>query len=222
MLRCDACKIIKMAMAGLAAGKLVDIVEATFGGEETEAEREALEEVFQEDDPKEDPSTDQPSTSHGTKCKSSASTSTAKHQISHPSKGGIVSLKDATPYYPTVNDKKGYHHTGVDPHFFSKHKSSLVHKSAGYSCLYLEVKQGEGKDVPPCEFFSTVKSQLSTHIRQHHLGIAVTCFICSGHWWSGTSWYDHMESKHSALKEEDFFLKEGAEGELAELKQMII
>ena len=31
-----------------------------------------------------------------------------------------------------------------------------------------------------------------------------------------------MESKHSALKEEDFFLKEGAEDELEELKQMII
>ena len=31
-----------------------------------------------------------------------------------------------------------------------------------------------------------------------------------------------MENKHFALKEEDFFLKEGAEGELEELKQMII
>ena len=95
-----------MTLAGLATGKLVDVVEAAFGGEETEAECEALEEVFQEDDPKEDPSTDQPSTSHGIKHKSSASTSTAKHQVSHPSKGGIIPLKDATLYYPTVNDNK--------------------------------------------------------------------------------------------------------------------
>ena len=79
---------------------------------------------------------DQPSTSHGAKCNGSAPTSVARHQISHQSKGGIVPLKDATPYYPTVSDKKGYHHAGVHPCFFSKQKSSLVYKMAGYSCLY--------------------------------------------------------------------------------------
>ena len=120
MLRQDACKIIKTTLAGLAAGKLVDMVEAAFGGEETEAELEALEEVFQEDDPKEDPLTDQPSTSCVTKRKGSVLTTTAKCQISHPSKGGIIPLKATTPYYPTVNDRKGYHHAGVYPHFFSK------------------------------------------------------------------------------------------------------
>ena len=46
MLRRDACKIIKMTLAGLVAGKLVDMVEAAFSGEEMEAECEALEEVF--------------------------------------------------------------------------------------------------------------------------------------------------------------------------------
>ena len=223
MLRRDACRIIKTTLAGLAAGKLVDVIKATFGGEEREVEHEALEEVFEEDNPKEDLPTDQPSSSRGTKQKgSTSSTSVSKHQISHPSKGGIVPLKDATPYHPTVKDKKGYHHAGVNPRFYSKWKSSLVYNMAGYSCLYSEVKQGEGEGVPPCEFFSMVKSQLSTHICQHHLGIVVTCFICSGCWWSGTSWYDHMENKHSTLKEEDFFLREGAEGELKKLKQMII
>ena len=226
MLRRDACKIIKTTLAGLAAGKLIDVVEAAFGGIETEVEREAMQEVFQEDVPKEDPPTEPPSTSqetsHGTKPKSSTPASISKCQISHPSKGRIVALKDATPYYPPVQDKKGYHHAGVDPHFFSKRKSSPIFKSAGYNCLFSEVRKEEGEEVPPCDFFSSVKSQLSTHIRQHHLEIAVTCFICSGRWWSGTSWYDHMENKHSTLKEEDYFLKEGTEEELEELKQMII
>ena len=72
----------------------------------------------------------------------------------------------------------------------------------------------------PCEWFSTTKAQLSTHLRQVHLGIAVTCSICHKWWWAASTWFTHMKTVHSALAFDNFFLHERAEAELE--KQMLL
>ena len=218
----DACRLIKTTLAGLAAGKVVDIVEAAFGGEETAATREAMEEVLAEDEGEAEVAETEEATPSSSKRKASTPAAGLSKRKVHSSKGGSLSLSDAQAYYPTVSDRKQWHHAGVNPQFFSKRKSSSTSKSAGYGCLYSEVLKAEGKIVPDCDFFSSVKGQLSTHIRQFHLGIAVTCFICSKRWWSAATWREHMERQHSSLKEEDYFLKEGAEEELEEFCKFTI
>ena len=56
--------------------------------------------------------------------------------------------------------------------------------------------------------------QLSTDLRQVHLGIAVTCFICHKQWWAALTWFKHMKAAHSTLTFDNYFLYEGAEAEL--------
>ena len=149
----------------------------------------------------------------------STPSTTLKHKIPATEKpsakeAGICSLTDAEPYYPSVSDKERYLHCGVDGRFISDRISSHTSKAAGYSCKYSDVCKEEGKIVSPCEWFSTTKAQLSTHLRQAHLGIAVTCFICCKWWWAASTWFKHMKTAHSALAFDNFFLREGAEAEL--------
>ena len=192
------------------------------GGEETAADREAMEEVLGEDE-SEVTQQDEPFSFATSKRKAAAPlTGPSKRKASHPSKGGVLSLSEAQAYYPSTSDRKHWHHAGVDPRFFSKRKSSSTSKLAGYGCLYSEIQKAERIIVPDCDFISSVKGQLSTHIRQFHLGIAVTCFICSKRWWAATTWHEHMQKQHSALKEEDYFLKEGAQHELEDLRKVVI
>ena len=73
----------------------------------------------------------------------------------------------------------------------------------------------------PCEWFSTTKAQLSTHLRQTHLRIAVTCFICRKWWWAASTWFKHMKTAHSVPTFDNFFLREGAEAELKTQKLLI-
>ena len=218
----DACRLIKTTLAGLAAGKVVDVVEAAFGGEETAAAREAMEEVLAEDEAEAEVTQEDESTPSASKHKASTLAASSSKRKANPSKASSLSLNNAQAYYPTVSDRKQWHHAGIDPQFFSKRKSSSTSKSAGYGCLYSEVQKADGKIVPDCDFISSVKGQLNTHIRQFHLGITITCFICSKRWWSATSWHKHMERQHSSLKEEDYFLKEGAEEELEEFRKFAI
>ena len=127
-------------------------------------------------------------------------------------KGSICALTDASCYYPTTNDAKSsaYLHGGVDPLFYSSCISSQKMKSAGYECMYSSIKKAEGVEVPDCDFFSTTKGQLSMHIHQYHLGIAIACFICpSKRWWLGSSWMDHMKKYHAELDQDCFFIREG-------------
>ena len=85
-------------------------------------------------------------------------------------------------------------------------------KSAGYECNYSITKKAEDVSIPDCTFFSTTKGQLSTHIHQHHLGLAIGCFICpTKHWWSASAWMEHMKKAHSELSQDAFFVKEGAD-----------
>ena len=203
LLRLDAIQTMKIVLAGTAANKLQDVLEAAFGGDE---EKET-------EDPEGQPE-DEPSTSQGEsslKRKASPSGSGPKRKTA---KSGICTLSDASCYFPTDSDAKSsaYLHGGVDSAFFSSHISSQKMKSAGYECMYSAVKKSEGINVPDCSFFSTMKGQLSTHICQFHLGVAIACFICpSKRWWSGSSWMDHMKKFHAELNPESFFVREGVD-----------
>ena len=207
LLRLNAIKTMKSILAGTAANKLQDVLEAAFGGEDEDDE-----DYIPEDQPEDEPSTSQGESSTAMKQKAPPTTSASKHKTGH--KGGICALSDASCYYPTTSDAKSsaYLHGGVDPSFYSSHISSWKMRSAGYECMYSSVKKAEGVEVPDCDFFSTMKGQLSTHIRQFHLNIAIACFICPlKRWWSGSSWMDHMKKYHMELDPDCFFVREGVD-----------
>ena len=136
-------------------------------------------------------------------------------KVTRSSTKGICSLSDATIIYPSTSDKKRYLHTGVEERFISERQSTMGEKSAGYGCEFTNEMKKEGSIFKNCNFISTVRCKLSTHIQQHHLGVAIACFICDKRWWSAHTWIQHMHSTHSALSEEDFFVKEGVD--IAEL-----
>ena len=184
MLKRDALAIMKAALAGTETSRFTDVLEAAFV-DDSKLPQPADDPLFEEDNDNDDdellikekeaPKQPQASTS--------TLSTTLKHKIpatEEPSakKGGICSLADAELCYPSVSDKERYLHCGVNGKFISDRISSHTSKAAGYSCKYSEVYKEEGKIVSPCKWFSTTKAQLSTHLRQVHLRIAVTCFIC--------------------------------------------
>ena len=91
-------------------------------------------------------------------------------------------------------------------------------KDAGYACKYSEEMQKEGKIVPSCAFISTTKGQLSTHVRQMHLGSVVTCYVCQKKSWSAVTWFDHMRKVHKDLQKQDFYVQEGTDIESLKVK----
>ena len=230
MLRLDASRIIKTALAGTATERFTDVIEATFGTEEPKELQEELEEaeehelgMEQEEEPGEG-ATAGPSTSgsRGPKRKGAPlSSKSQRPKTTYSPKGGVCSLKDAAPLFPSVSDADNYLHCGINPSFISSRRSSAVTKEAGYSCLYSEASKAGGKVVTDCEYLSTTKAQLSTHIRQFHLGVAVTCFICNRRWWSAATWFEHMRKAHANLKRADYFLREGAEAELQDVSLQV-
>ena len=200
MLQLHAIPLLKSVLAGTEAKKLQDVLEAAFGTVKEKHEDAPTEEEEEE-----------PSTSFGVKRKVPQLQGSAKRKSSHPSKGGICALSDATIYFPTTaNASASYLHAGVDSAYYSSRKSSLAMKSTGYECNYSVVKKAEGISTPECSFFSTTKGQLSTHIRQYHLGLAIGCFVCpTKHWWSASAWMEHMKKAHPELGQDAFFIKEG-------------
>ena len=202
LLHLHAIRLMKSVLAGTETKKLQDVLEAAFGSDEEDDEDIPPEEEKEE-----------PSTSSGVKKKFPQPQGSSKWKASHPSKAGICALTDASVYFPTISDAStSYLHAGVDSVFYSSRKSSQAMKSAGYECNYSITKNAEGVSTPDCTFFSTTKGQLSTHIRQHHLGLAIGCFICPTKcWWSASAWMEHMKKPHSELGQDAFFVKEGAD-----------
>ena len=96
--------------------------------------------------------------------------------------------------------------------------SSSVSKDAGYACMYSEERKKEGKIIPACEFISTMKGQLSTHVRQMHLGSAVTCYVCQKKSWSAVTWSEHMKKVHTDLQKCDYYVQEGTDIESLKVK----
>ena len=193
---------MKSILAGTETKKLQDVLEVAFGSDEDDDEDIPTEEEKEE-----------ASTSSGVKRKTSQPQGSSKWKASHPTKAGICALTDPTVYYPTTLDAStSYLHAGVDYAFYLSQESSQVMKSAGYKCNYFVSKKAEGVSTPDCTSFSTMTGQLSIHIRQHHLGLAMKYFICPGKcWWSASAWMEHMKKAHSELGQDAYFVKEGAD-----------
>ena len=172
LLRLNAIRLMKGVLTGTETKKLQDVLEAAFceQGAEGDDYIPDEEEEAEEAEPEEEAST-----STGVKHKAPPPTPAAKH-----SKVRICALSDAVVHYPTTSEAQSsaYLHAGVDPRFFSNHKSSTKTNIAGHKCQFAAIKREEGLDISNCTLFSTTKSQLSTHIRQHHLGVAIGCYIC--------------------------------------------
>ena len=222
ILRCDAACLIKTVLAGTATERFTDVIEAVFGPEEPRDVREAFEEApdneeegeenKEEEEELADEAIAPPSTSTGTKRKRSSTVpSSGKHKPAHPTRGGLCSLDTAQIYFPTTSDAGVHLHAAVDPKYISSQKSSAHTTAAGYGCLYSQVSKAEGQMVPDCDVISTTKAQLSTHIQQYHLGIAIGCYICGRNkrWWSAGTWMEHMKKVHSSLDQNSFYVKEG-------------
>ena len=224
-------RIMKGVLASTATKKLQDVLEAAFHEGVEEEEDYALEAEEEDDNEEEDEDwvpesveeSDTPkaeAATSGTKRKAPPPTGAAKRKASQPTKGGICLLSEALLYYPTTSDAKAsYLHSGINPAYYSSHQSSKGNKSAGYECQFTSIKKSKGVILPDCHF-STTKGQLSTHICQHHLGLAVACYICpQKQWWLAATWKDHMEKCHSDIGSEAFFAKEGAN--IEELKEAL-
>ena len=165
LLRRDACRIIKTALAGTAMSRFTNVVEGAFGGDEPDIIREAYEEAPEDDDDIEE--VDEPeepeassSSSKGTKRKQSVASS-AKRKITRTE---ACSLENSKVYYPTVKDEGNHLHAAVDPQYISSRKSSHHTTAASYGCLFSVVAKSQGKVVLDCEKISTTKGQLSMHI----------------------------------------------------------
>ena len=219
-LRLDAVHLIKTVLAGTDTKNFTDVLKATFGGasEPAHIEEEEEEDDEEEEEPEKtteraeaEPSTSSAPTTRSRKQPASTPSEVpAKKQTKKGPSHQICKLKDASPIYPMVADSESYLHSGVEDWFLSPRISSSIYKEAGYACMYSEEMKKEGKAIPACEFISTTKGQLSTHIRQMHLGSAVTCYVCQKKSWCTITWFDHMKKVHTNLQKHDYYVQEGA------------
>ena len=60
-----------------------------------------------------------------------------------------------------------------------------------------------------CDVICQNKSQVSSHIRQLHLGMCISWYVCGHRLLSKTEWRKHMKEKHAALPEESWFVGQG-------------
>ena len=119
-----------------------------------------------------------PSTS-GLKRKTKTDISGApKRKSAKPSKSGPVALADATPYYPTTQQKTNYLHIGVDPLYIGQCEGSQFTKLVVYQCFYARRCRERGEHPEECDVLTQNKAQMSTHIHRFHLGICIACYIC--------------------------------------------
>ena len=111
LLRLNAIRIMKSVLAGTAASKLQDVLEAAFCEEEEDNEDDVP-----EDQPEEEPTVSLGESSISTKQKAPQLLVHPKRKSGHQQKGGICALSDASCYYPTTSDVKclAYLHGGVD------------------------------------------------------------------------------------------------------------
>ena len=223
----DAVRLIKTVLASTATARFTDVIEGVFGEEEPTAVHEAFEEappedIIEEEEEDEEPSAACASSSKAVKRKQpSSSTSCSKRKVAHSTCGGMCNLDSAEVYYPQSSDEGNHLHAGVDSRFISSRKSSTHTASARYSCLFSQIMKNDGKIVPVCEVISTTKGQLSTHIRQFHLGVAVGCYVCGRRWWSAATWMEHMKKSHPNLGANAYFVNEGMDIASFEVKHEV-
>ena len=214
-MRIDSIRTLKVSLTGTATSKFTDVMEAVFGVDEEMAPELEAEEADEADEDllakriveKGAEAAAEASTSKGTKHKATSSGSGSKRKQSKPAKAGVCLLKDATPLY--LYDPKGYFHTGVPPEYISKREGSKYVPNAVYICEYSKAEQAQGNAVPDCDTVCQQKAQVSSHIRQFHLGNCIACYLCDHRWWSATEWHKHMKESHSVLSEDAWFVAEG-------------
>ena len=219
-IRRDALQTLKVGLAGTATTKLLDVLEAAFGVPEAEDEVPDIQPTPAETEeilppsafvPKAAETSGQASTS-GLKCKFKTDISGApKHKSAKPSKSGPVALADATPFYPTAQQKANYLHIGVDPLYIGQREGSQFTKLVVYQCFYARRCRERGEHPEECDVLTQNKAQMSTHIRKFHLGICIACYICPERWWSSLEWKKHMKDKHSNLPEESWYIQDTAD-----------
>ena len=188
----------------MATACFTDVIEGVFIGDEPLAVCKTLEEA-----PEEEEEEDEEDEEAGQACASSSKTtkrkqpsafsSSSKRKVTHPTRGGMCTLDAAEVYYPQLSDEDKHLHTAIDSHFISSRRSSTHTAIAGYSCLFSQVMKADGKIVPECDVISTMKGQLTTHIHQFHLGVAIGCYVCGKKWWSVATWMEHMKKLHTDL-----------------------
>ena len=217
-MRLDSIRTIKCALAGTATSK---IYRYSRGGVLALMRKEVPEFDEEEDDPDvileeglmtkeaaESAVTPEASTSSGVRAKRKATSAPAgrssKPKASKPVKAGVCKLEDAAVFY--LYSKSNYLHTGVPSEYISKREGSLYTGSAVYMCDYSKVEESRGNKVPFCDIVCQNKMQVSSHIRQFHLGICITCYICNHRWWSAYEWKKHMTSQHQNLPEDEYYV----------------
>ena len=227
LLREDAIKVMKTALAGTATTKFLDVMEAVFGVDENHEDVpeflptpgddddvipvEAM--VTKEQTEQEDAAEELlgavggvSSTTATRRVTRSATTKSgsAKRKRATPHK--IFDIATATPFYPTRANKKKYLHTGVDPKYIKERRTGQFSKFAFYSCNYAAELRQMGIQTAECDSFNQNMGQTSTHIRSTHLNHCMACFVCSWRTWSGEQWRQHMQKKHGDLQEDDWFV----------------
>ena len=123
LLRLNAIRLMKGVLTRTETKKLRDVLEAAFCVQGVEGDDYIPDEEEEEEEAKQEAST-----STGVKCKAPPPTPATKC-----SKVGICALSDAIVHYPTTSEAQSstYLHAGVDPRFFSSHKSSAKTNIAG-------------------------------------------------------------------------------------------
>ena len=217
LLRRDANNIIKTALAGTQTKKFTDIMEAAFGGDDRPVSASTDESEEEEEDESE--ATAEPGAS--TLSKALKRKAPASSDVTKRAKLSICALKDAEAYYPNKADSAEPLHSGVPAKYFSGYYSGATTKESGYYCCYSRACKNEGQIVEDCEIFSTVKQQLSTHIRQAHLGLAVVCYVCGKRWWSASSWISHMKKVHTDLSSDEYYVSESTDTEELKIKHEV-
>ena len=94
-----------------------------------------------------------------------------------------VSLSEATLAYPISKEKTPA--TGIPQKYLSKWLTALSPKDSLYACTF------EG-----CDCIFKQLASVYNHLRHLHLGVAVRCYYCSGHWWTSKGWSDHHAREH--------------------------
>ena len=212
----DSIRTIKCTLAGTTTSKLTNVLEAVFGMDEEE-----VPEFEEEEDERyivpegglttkeaaESIAVPEASTNSGTGVKRKAAplpTGRSKCKASKPVKAGICKIEDATVFYPS--DKNTYLHTGVPSKYILKQEGSQYTNTAIYMCDYSKVENARGNKVPYCDTVCQNEMQVSSHLRQFHLGICVAYYICNHRWWSAYEWKKHMTTNHHYLSEDEYYV----------------
>ena len=108
---------------------------------------------------------------------------TAQQRCVDSSLPACVSLAEATLAYPVNKEKTSS--TGIAQKYLSKWLTALSPKDSLYACTF------EG-----CDHIFKQLAGISNHLCHLHLGVAIGCYYCSGHWWTSKGWSDHHTREH--------------------------